>query len=91
MLFTNCQFCEGVDISPVIPAMDIDLENALETGVIPGDGVTPEYNGIEETDSVLGRVRDSFDAIEHQRNVNNAMKLYQPPTPPDPSTAPAAE
>lgn len=91
MLFTNCQFLEGVDISPVVPAMAIDLENALETGIIPGDGITPEFNGIEDTDSVIGRVRDNFDAIEHQRNINNAMKLYQPPTPIEPSTTPVAE
>lgn len=77
MLFTNCQFIEGLDLSPVVPAMDIDLEMALQTGIIPGDGVTPEYNGIEETESVIGRVRDNFDAIEHQRSLNHAMNLYR--------------
>lgn len=77
MLFTNCQFAEGIDISDVIPYMDIDLEEALLSGIVPQNGIIPEYNGIEETDQIVGRVYDVFDAIEHQRSLNNAMNNYR--------------
>lgn len=77
MLFTNCHFLEGIDISDVVPFLDIDLEDALLSGVVPQSGVIPDYNGIEDSDGILGRVYDSFDAIEHQRNLNNAMNIYR--------------
>lgn len=77
MLFTNCHFVEGIDISDVVPFLDIDLEQALLSGVVPQSGVIPEYNGIDEIDGIIGRVFDSFDAIEHQRNLNNAMNTYR--------------
>lgn len=77
MLFTNCQFLEGVDVSPVIPMMDIDLEQALLTGVVPDSGVVPEFNNLEDTDFIIGRVSDAFDAIEHQRQLNIVMNNYR--------------
>lgn len=77
MLFTNCFYDAELDISPVVPMLDIDLEQCLLTGIVPGDGVIPEFNGIEDSDSIVGRIYDPFDAIDHQRNLNNAMSVYR--------------
>lgn len=77
MLFTNCFYDEELDISCVVPMLNIDLEEALLTGVVPQSGIIPEFNGIEDFDGIIGRVSDVFDAIEHQRSLNNAMSIYR--------------
>ena len=77
MLFTNIVFREGIDISDVVPMLDLDLEECLLNGIVPGDGVIPEYNGIEDTSFIVGRISDNFDAVEHQRSLNRAMNAYR--------------
>ena len=57
------------DLAPVAVGLAVDLNEAIATGTIPGTGVEVEYNGIDSTSMVLGRVHDVFDAVEHQRSL----------------------
>lgn len=49
--------------------MAIDLSAAVESGVVLDTGMIAEHNDIDSPTSIIGRVRDVFDAFEAQKNI----------------------
>lgn len=82
------KFNENKDLNRVVPNLSISIKESVETGAIKDTGYIPEYNGIESTDKIIGRVRDNFEAVEAMKYVSSAGRKQAPPTAPptEPST-----
>lgn len=64
-----CRFNDKKDYVECSPNLSVNLSKAMEEHVIPASGTQLEYNDIERSSDVQGRVRDNFDAIEMQRAI----------------------
>lgn len=60
----NPAFNPITDLYPVVEGLSLDLREAIETGVVKSTGTVDSYNGIEDTDDIIGRVRDNFDSMD---------------------------
>lgn len=76
------------DIMRAVPDMSVDLAAAIESGVVLDTGMISEHNDIDSPASVIGRVRDVFDAFEAQKRILNAGRVSSVV---DPVAAPAVE
>lgn len=76
-----CIFNPVRDIQKTVPDMAIDLNAAIESGVVLDTGMIAEHNEIDSPSSVIGRVRDVFDAFEAQKNILNKGRVTQPSAP----------
>lgn len=74
----TCKFNPARDIQATVPDMSVDLAGAIETGVVLDTGMIAEHNDIDSPASILGRVRDVFDAFEAQKRILNAGRVKQP-------------
>lgn len=76
-----CRFNPKRDIKKTVPDMSVDLAAAIESGVVLDTGMIAEHNDIDSPSSVIGRVRDVFDAFEAQKNILNKGRVTQPSAP----------
>lgn len=76
-----CNFDSLRDIKKTVPDMSVDLAAAIDSGVVLDTGMIAEHNDIDSPASVIGRVRDVFDAFEAQRNILNKGRVTQQSTP----------
>lgn len=81
------------DIMRAVPDMSVDLAAAIESGVVLDTGMIAEHNDIDSPASVIGRVRDVFDAFEAQKRILNAGRVSAPAAAPavESSSTPAKE
>lgn len=87
-----CKFNSDRDICATVPDMAIDLEGAISSGVVLDTGMIAEHNDIDSPASIIGRVRDVFDAFEAQKSILNAGRIKSESTPAlAPSATPATE
>lgn len=77
---TKCVFDPLRDIQKTVPDMAIDLAGAIESGVVLDTGMIAEHNEIDSPASIIGRVRDVFDAFDAQKRILNAGRIQQPAT-----------
>lgn len=76
------------DLAKVRPGLSISLKEAVETGAITDTGVIPDYNNIDNPESVIGRVRDNFEAVEAMRTIKSlGLKKNDSTPPPNPSSS----
>ena len=57
------------DIQKTVPDMSVDLAAAIDSGVVLDTGMIVEHNDIDNPASIVGRVRDVFDAFEAQKKI----------------------
>lgn len=76
-----CKFNPARDIRKTVPDMSVDLASAIASGVVLDTGMIAEHNDIDSPSSVIGRVRDVFDAFEAQKNILNKGRVIQPSAP----------
>ena len=75
------------DLAKVRPGLSIQIKEAIETGAIMDTGEIPQYNEIESVSSVIGRIRDNFEAVEAMNYIKaNGTKQTNPT--PTPSSSP---
>lgn len=60
------------DSGKVIPDLGVSIDDMLQTGVVKDSGETLDNNGIDDVNQIIGRIRDSFDALDAAR----AIKKY---------------
>lgn len=82
----KCSYNPERDIQATLPDLALDLENAIETGVVVDGGTVVDDNGISDPLNIRGRIRDAFDAIEHQRSIRAALNAPKSAEPAQPST-----
>lgn len=70
----SCKFDPSKDFVKVESGLVVSLSEALKTGVVKDSGVSLDTNGIDDPESVLGRVKDRFDAIEASRAIRKYGK-----------------
>lgn len=70
-----CRFCKERDLGEVVPGLAVDLEKAIETGVVLDTGVLEQHNDINDPNSVVTRVRDTFHALDLQKAYLEAGKI----------------
>lgn len=73
-----CKFNSVCDLQKTVPDMSVDLEGAIESGIVLDTGMIAEHNDIDNPASVIGRVRDVFDAFEAQKNLLSKGRVNQP-------------
>lgn len=68
----KCLFNPRRDKTPVSQVGFVDLKVAMVNNTIPPqDGFSEsEYNGIEDPQSILGKPRDVFEALEMQKHIS---------------------
>lgn len=71
----TCKFCKERDLGQVVPGLAVDLEKAIETGVVLDTGVLEEFNNIDSPTSVVTRVQDVFHAMELKKAYLQAGKI----------------
>lgn len=76
------------DIQAVSQVCLPTLGMILESGEVPQDSGEVLYNDVENTDSVVGLMRDNFD-IADASAIAEAMSLTPPEPAPEPAPAPA--
>lgn len=74
MVYTDFAFDSVRDLKPVDQFGFIDLKVALDSSSVPSQMPDSEtdYNGAEDPESVLGRPRDIFEAIDAQKAIESA-------------------
>lgn len=72
--FRTCVFDSSRDIAETEQGLAVDINTALKTGVVKEADYALDYNGISEPSQVIGRISDTFDAIEAQRVVKKYGK-----------------
>ena len=70
----SCSFNAKLDFQMVEQGLAFSLSDALKTGVVKESSGSLDTNGIDDPESVLGRVSDRFDAIEAQRAIRKYGK-----------------
>lgn len=75
MVVFECSFDPVRDLTPVDQHGFTDLKSALANSCVPS--VMPDsdvdYNGIDNPDSILGKPRDIFEAIDAQKAVESSV------------------
>lgn len=72
MVYSSFPFNPKRDKTPVSPSGFVDLQSAMVNHAVPSQipGTDDDYNGIEEPQSILGKPRDVFEAMDMQKYVN---------------------
>lgn len=71
----NCKFNKERDLKEVVPGLAVDIQQAIETGVVLDTGVIEQHNDIQDPTSIVTRVRDTFHALELKKAYLNAGKI----------------
>lgn len=61
-----CKFCKGKDIVQVVPGLGVDVNSAVETGIIKDTSATVFHNMMKELGEIGMVARDPFDIIEYE-------------------------
>lgn len=84
----KCEFDPRRDSHPVRSGLQVDVDDALQSGIVKDGTLSEDYNGISDADGIVGRVESIFDAIEASRAIRKYGKKADPPvTPTAPSGA----
>lgn len=78
MKYKGFRFNPLRDKSPVSSVGFVDLRAAMVNNAVPSQvpGTDDDYNGIDIPDSILGKPRDIFEAMDMQAHINN----FTPPS-----------
>lgn len=70
-----CKFDRKCDLHDVDQFGFVDLHQVLETGVVPGSVAFSDdsFNGVTDTDMLMSRPRDRFEALRQRDYVRSAM------------------
>lgn len=66
------------DIREVEVCDSPSLSSILESGVVPSSGIDPVYHDMDNTDGILGRVRDGFEAVQLSRDIERLRSSRKP-------------
>ena len=72
--FRVCEFNPQRDIHEVEQGLAVDINEALRTGVVKDNEYNLNYNNISEPSNIVGRINNTFDAIEAQRVIKKYGK-----------------
>lgn len=68
----------SIDVSPFVPGLSTDLSKALESGQVVAGDASINYNGVSDPADVIGRVRDSFDAVDAFNRLSSSASQSNP-------------
>lgn len=58
------------DNDKVIGGLAVNIDDMLQTGIVKDNGNTLDNNGIDDPESIIGLVRDVFDAMDAERIIH---------------------
>lgn len=70
----ECKFNPYVDAEEVKQGLAVQVDEMLQTGIVKDSGETLDNNGIDDPNSIIGRVSDVFDAIDSARIIKKYGK-----------------
>lgn len=70
----TCEYSELRDCMAVVPNLGVDINDMLQTGIVKDSGETLDNNGIDDPSKIIGRVRDTFDALDASRIIKKYGK-----------------
>lgn len=68
-MIQNCKFDKNKDISEVAEGLAINLQKAIDSGIVLDSSINLDVNGIENPSDVWTRVNDVFQAIDAERKL----------------------
>lgn len=77
-----CKYNPKMDFQRVESGLVVDLSETLKTGIVKESNSILETNGIDDPESIVGMVRDRFDALEADRAIRKYGKKAQVSTTP---------
>lgn len=69
-----CEYNPLRDCQEVIPGLGVDVNDMLQTGIVKDSGETLDNNGIDDPGQIIGRIRDTFDALDASRIIKKYGK-----------------
>lgn len=69
-----CKYNELKDAEEVVNGLGVDIDDMLKTGIVQDSSETLDNNGIEDPNSIIGRIRDVFDAMDAERIIKKYGK-----------------
>mgnify|MGYP007111686517 CR=1 FL=1 len=63
-----CKFQDGPDITEVVEGLGIDVNNAINTGIIEDKSASVFHNELQEFGQIGIVARDTFDIIDYSLN-----------------------
>ena len=76
-MLQRCKFRKGADIVATVPGLHVDLNNAIETGIIQDTSAQVFHNMMEKVEQVGVVARDVFDIIEYDRSYAKFRRLVE--------------
>lgn len=73
-----CVFDPNKDYQEVESGLSVSLSETLKTGIVKESEISLDSNGIDDCESIVGVVRDRFDAIESERAIRKYGKKAEP-------------
>ena len=73
-MIQECKFCKGADITEVVEGLGVDMNSALETGIIQDTSASVFHNMMKEFGEIGHVARDPFDIIEYDRAFSKFRK-----------------
>lgn len=70
----ECKYDPLRDCQEVIPGLGVDVDDMLQTGIVKDSGETLDNNGIDDPGQIIGRIRDTFDALDASRIIKKYGK-----------------
>lgn len=75
-MFRKCDYDPVRDEGPVNEGLDVNIELAIEQGIVADTGVDAVYNDIEDPAKVAGRIEDQFQAMDIQKRMLNDTAAF---------------
>lgn len=72
-----CKFNDKTDITSVVPSLGVDVNSAIESGIITDTSANVFHNEMNELSEVGIVARDSFDIIEYERSYSKFRKYVK--------------
>ena len=63
-----CKYRKGADICEVVPGLGVDVQSAIESGIIEDKSANVFHNMMQSMDEIGNVARDAFDIIEYERS-----------------------
>lgn len=69
-----CNFDARKDAMKVVQGLGVNIDDMLQTGIVKDSGETLDNNGIDNPSDIIGRITDTFDAMDAARIIKKYGK-----------------
>ena len=76
-MLQTCKFCKEKDLQIHVPELHVDISKAIASGGVINGSVPTDFNlmDIEQAENGV-RLREPFDALDYEVNLNNSSTSF---------------